>query len=150
MKTLAGDQERQAIKWRIDTLSPEDRGLWGKMSVGQMVCHLTDSYRLALGEKQALLASGPVQRTLLKWIALRAPLEWRKSFPTRPEVAQGIGGTPPSEFYRDRAALLGVIDRFCASASLSIPHPIFGALTEWEWMRWGWLHADHHLRQFGR
>ncbi len=28
-------------------------------------------------------------------------------------------------------------------------HPVFGELSEWEWMRWGYLHADHHLRQFG-
>jgi hypothetical protein len=28
-------------------------------------------------------------------------------------------------------------------------HPIFGELTEREWMRWGYLHTDHHFRQFG-
>jgi len=28
-------------------------------------------------------------------------------------------------------------------------HPIFGQMTEKEWMRWGYLHSDHHLRQFG-
>jgi hypothetical protein len=29
------------------------------------------------------------------------------------------------------------------------PHPMFGDLTSWQWMRWGYLHTDHHLRQFG-
>jgi hypothetical protein len=28
-------------------------------------------------------------------------------------------------------------------------HPIFGRMSEAAWLRWGWLHADHHLRQFG-
>jgi hypothetical protein len=28
-------------------------------------------------------------------------------------------------------------------------HPIFGVMTEQEWLRWGYLHMDHHLRQFG-
>jgi hypothetical protein len=28
-------------------------------------------------------------------------------------------------------------------------HPIFGELTDSERMRWGYLHMDHHLRQFG-
>jgi hypothetical protein len=28
-------------------------------------------------------------------------------------------------------------------------HPIFGALSARDWLRWGYLHADHHLRQFG-
>jgi hypothetical protein len=29
-------------------------------------------------------------------------------------------------------------------------HPMFGGMTAKDWMRWGYLHADHHLRQFGR
>ena len=29
-------------------------------------------------------------------------------------------------------------------------HPAFGAMSAREWLRWGWLHADHHLRQFSQ
>jgi hypothetical protein len=28
-------------------------------------------------------------------------------------------------------------------------HPIFGRMSEAAWLRWGYLHVDHHLRQFG-
>lgn len=28
-------------------------------------------------------------------------------------------------------------------------HAIFGKLSEAEWLRWGYLHMDHYLRQFG-
>jgi hypothetical protein len=28
-------------------------------------------------------------------------------------------------------------------------HPLFDAMSERDWMRWGYLHVDHHLRQFG-
>jgi uncharacterized protein DUF1569 len=28
-------------------------------------------------------------------------------------------------------------------------HPIFGPMSESAWLRWAYLHADHHLRQFG-
>jgi hypothetical protein len=28
-------------------------------------------------------------------------------------------------------------------------HPIFGRMSRAAWLRWGYLHADHHLRQFG-
>jgi hypothetical protein len=47
--------------------------------------------------------------------------------------------------------LRGLIDRFTRQPrdfELQM-HPIFGAMTEEEWMRWGYLHMDHHLRQFG-
>lgn len=30
-----------------------------------------------------------------------------------------------------------------------IRHSIFGPMTSAEWLRWGHLHLDHHLRQFG-
>jgi hypothetical protein len=29
------------------------------------------------------------------------------------------------------------------------PHPILGRLSRGQWMRWGYRHMDHHLRQFG-
>jgi len=78
-------------------------------------------------------------------------MKWPKGVATRPEVEQGIGGTAPVEFEKDRAELLLLIDRFCsAGVSLVIPHPFFGRMTKQEWFRWGYLHADHHLRQFGR
>jgi len=35
---------------------------------------------------------------------------------------------------------------FCG---FSVAHPIFGRMSLWEWQRWGYLHTDHHLRQFG-
>jgi hypothetical protein len=28
-------------------------------------------------------------------------------------------------------------------------HSFFGRLSRTEWLRWGYLHMDHHLRQFG-
>jgi len=44
-----------------------------------------------------------------------------------------------------------VLERFTAPAKgiEFHPHPIFGDMSEAEWMRWGYLHCDHHLRQFG-
>jgi hypothetical protein len=121
------------------------------MSAHQMVCHLCDSYKVALGEKSVSMATGFLQQTVIKWIALRVPAKWPKGTPTRPEVEQGVGGTPPVEFEKDRAELIGVLNRFCGGASdPKIPHPFFGPMTRKDWMRWGYLHADHHLRQFGR
>jgi len=121
------------------------------MSAHEMICHLCDSYRAALGEKAVSSATGFLQRTIVKWIALQLPMKWPKGVRTRPEIEQGIGGTPPVEFERDRAELLSVFDRFCTeSARLAATHPFFGPMNRQEWLRWGYSHADHHLRQFGR
>jgi hypothetical protein len=151
MKTLKNLSERQTITLRLAELSPEDKPRWGSMSVHQMVCHLDDSYKLALGEKTASPATGLVQRTVLKWAALKAPVQWGHGFPTRPEMEQGKGGTVPVGFGQDHARLLSTLSRFCdALPSPCLCHPIFGKMTTEDWMRWGYLHADHHLRQFGR
>ena len=78
-------------------------------------------------------------------------MKWPQNIKTRPEVEQGMGGTPPVEFERDRAMLVVVFDRFCdPSATLAATHPFFGPMSRQDWLRWGYLHADHHLRQFGR
>ncbi len=136
---------------RLQRLRPESRGLWGKMNAHQMVCHLVDSYGFAMGLKAASEDITFLNRTLVRWVGLHTPLPWPKGVPTRPEMDQLSGGTRPSEFELDAAALTAAIQRFAQRPRTFqfARHPIFGDLTEWEWMRWGYLHADHHFRQFG-
>jgi Protein of unknown function (DUF1569) len=151
VKTLSNLADRQNISLRLSALSPDDPARWGSMSAHQMVCHLDDSYKVGLGEKYASPATGYLQRTLVKWLALEMPLQWMKGVPTRPEIEQGKGGSLPLEFRRDVSSLLATLDRFCdALPTPCVPHPIFREMTAVDWMRWGYLHADHHLRQFGR
>jgi Protein of unknown function (DUF1569) len=151
MKTLKNLTDRETIALRLAELSPEDHACWGSMSVHQMVCHLDDSYKVPLGEKTASPATGFIKRTVLKWGALKVPIQWRPGFQTRPEIEQGKGGTVPVDFRQDIASLLSTLSRFCDDLpNPCLPHPIFGRMTVEDWMRWGYLHADHHLRQFGR
>jgi hypothetical protein len=151
VKTLSNVADRQNISLRISALSPGDAARWGLMSVHQMVCHLDDSYKFGLGERYVSPATGFLQRTLLKWLALQTPLPWSKGYPTRPEVEQGKGGSAPIDFRQDVASLLSTLNRFCdALPNPCGPHPVFREMTAQDWMRWGYLHADHHLRQFGR
>lgn len=151
MRILAGAQELGAMSARIKSLTVFDQRLWGRMSVEGMVCHLADSFSMALGERQTSEATGLFQRTVMKWGATRVPLAWWRNYPTRPELEQGVGGSSPTEFEEDRRELLGIMERFVATPTDRMAwHPIFGRMTEFEWRRWGYLHTDHHLRQFGR
>jgi len=151
MNTLSNLTDQQAISHRLAELSAADVARWGSMSAHQMVCHLDDSYKVALGQMTASSASSFIQRTFIKWLALNVPLRWPKGVPTRPEVEQGNGGSVPGEFRQDVAALLTTFGRFCEELpNPLVPHPTFGRMTAEDWMRWGYLHADHHLRQFGR
>jgi len=132
-------------------ISPALKPLWGRMTAHQMVCHLNDSFLVAMGAKAASMATNLLQRTVVKFLALYAPAKWPAGVKTRPEVEQGVGGTAPGDFESDRWNLIATVERL-AAANRDFEwaqHPIFGELSESEWMRWGYLHADHHLRQFG-
>src|SRR5580698_5475276 len=136
---------------RLQRVRPETRARWGRMNAHQMVCHLNDSFGVAMSAKTASEDITFLNRTLVRWVGLHTRLPWPKGVPTRPEIDQLAGGTRPTEFARDQAALRVAIKLFAQQPAsfLFSRHPIFGELTEWEWMRWGYLHADHHFRQFG-
>ena len=121
------------------------------MSAHQMVCHLSDSFRLVTHEKDASASTGLLQSTVVKWIALYVPLAWPAGVPTRPEMDQECGGTRPGDFDTDLAELETLIETVTTRASgYDWPaHPIFGRMSEAAWLRWAYLHVDHHLRQFG-
>jgi hypothetical protein len=152
MKTMARPQDKAQIMRRLKTLRPECTRKWGRMSAHQMVCHLSDSFRLVTHQKTASRASGLVQTTLLKWIALYVPLRWPPGVTTRPEVDQELGGTKPGDFVADVIELEALLETVTTLAKdYAWPaHPIFGRMSAADWMRWAYLHVDHHLRQFGR
>jgi len=151
MKSLGNAQDKGEVLRRLRQISPESRRRWGRMSACQMVCHLNDSFRVALGEKAASSASGVLDRTLIKWIALQAPVRWPASVKTMSEVDQEIGGTHPTEFEKDLKQLENIVQRFAGQESdlQRQRHPIFGRMSREDWLRWGYLHMDHHFRQFG-
>jgi hypothetical protein len=150
LPTLAEDPLREATRARLSRFSPELTRQWGTMTPGETVCHLAICYRLASGSVVAKDRSGPLQRTAFKYAALHVPLQWAHGYPTLTEVRAGAPGAIPGDFTNDRERLLADYDSFLSSPALkTAAHPIFGPLTQWEWMRWGYLHADHHLRQFG-
>ena len=152
LKTIADPNVRTELTERVKTIEPELKAQWGRMSAHQMLCHCTDSFKVVVGDKHASSAATLLNRMVIRHLALRLPREWPKEIPTRPEVEQGKGGTPPGDFTADRRALLAELERFSAPGFdyRNCAHPMFGKLSPWEWQRWAYLHLDHHLRQFGR
>lgn len=121
------------------------------MSAHEMVCHLADACRMALGVKPVRGATGAFLPLLVKWIALYAPLRWRPGIVTSPEIDQACDGTKPADFAADVAAverLLGEMTTLPEGFEWPT-HPAFGRMSHAEWLRWAYLHTDHHLRQFG-
>jgi Protein of unknown function (DUF1569) len=151
MKTLARERDAAEVVRRLHALRPDSVGRWGRMSAHQMVCHLSDGYRLLTGERTTELAASPVPRWIIRWFALYTPVRWPVGIRTTPELDQALGGTRPADFDADVAELERLLRRVAdrRDCLAGHRHPIFGRLSERAWLRWGYLHADHHLRQFG-
>jgi hypothetical protein len=152
MKTLANDLDRSAMLARLRRLNPASQRRWGKMTPHQMVVHLNDSFKSVIGERKvSVRQTNALVRALIRWMALYAPFKWPHGVPTMPENDQERGGTPPVEFKRDVEALAAMIERLTRAEKdfQWLRHPLFDEMSERDWMRWGYLHVDHHLRQFG-
>jgi hypothetical protein len=121
MKTLARQEDALELLERVRALRPDSPRRWGRMSAHQMVCHLSDACCMATGDMTVNDVSTFATRTITKWTALHLPLRWPRGIATVAEIDQGKGGTAPGEFAADVATLGKRI----------------------------YLHADHHLRQFG-
>ena len=152
MKTLYRVGDKNEILRRLQRVRPDSVRRWGRMTSHQMVCHVGDAFQMGTGNVQVSAATGLAQQTVIKWIALYAPLRWPPDILTRPEIDQILGGgTIPGDFAADLARAVALADAFAARAGAPEwpVHPIFGRMSESAWMRWGYLHTDHHLRQFG-
>jgi hypothetical protein len=150
MKTLASRIDANEIERRVELVTKQDQPRWGTMTSEQMICHLRDAYAIGLGTRKAAPVKVPLPRGVMKCIALYAPMPWPKNLKTVPELEFSNGAPAPIAFLTDKAALIDTYWQFVAANGDWPPHPFFGRIKRKDWLRWGYLHADHHLRQFGR
>jgi hypothetical protein len=151
MKTLAHPRDLDELLSRLRSVGADTAPRWGRMSAHQMICHLADAFRMASGEKFTRSDTSWFRRTVLKWLVLYAPVPWPPGTSTSPEIDQQIAGTRPADFATDVAESARLLDLLakpdkCLDGN---PHPFFGPMSHASWLRWGYLHTDHHLRQFG-
>ena len=152
MKTLAQARDAADLLDRLSRLHAGSTRRWGRMTAHEMVCHLADGFRMATGEKAVQPMRGIPLRPLVKVVVLYLPVPWAKGVPTSPELVQRDGGgTLPTDFAADLADLVARVERLARDehAVDGRPHPVFGRMSKSAWLRWAYLHLDHHLRQFG-
>jgi hypothetical protein len=145
MKTIWDAARRDELISRFEKLRTDTRPGWGSMTPAQMIAHVADPMKTAMGEitvafKPGLFSNPVVRHLIIYW----SP--WPKGAPTAPEFLHHDAG----ELEAGRAALRGTLERFVAGgkgASLK-PHPAFGRLSGRAWGRLMYRHLDHHLRQF--
>ncbi len=143
-------QAKQTILKRIDALTPESKARWGQMNVTQMLTHLNDAFRIALGMKEAKDTSNLFTRYIKFPVAAYVLPTWPRGEATAPELAQEATGSKPRDFYTELEFLKKMIDIFDEREEGKLkPHPMFGKLRKKQWVALFVKHLNHHLTQFG-
>jgi hypothetical protein len=136
---------RESLKARVQTLRPDARRQWGKMTVDQMLWHLNCGLENALGRYPIATVTVPIPHVVLKFVVIRLP--WRKgSTPTAPELlAKGS-----YDFTKEKRKLLHVVDEFTTRPldGRWADSAFLGPMTGQQWSRLMAKHINHHLQQF--
>jgi hypothetical protein len=144
MPTLRNAADRAAILARLDRLTGAETPRWGRFTVPQMLAHMSDACRMALGELSVKPRGLPwLVRFPVKLLILHV-LPFPKNAPTAAELVARTANPLDAE----RAQLKQLIARL-EGQTRTQAHPLFGPMTPAEWGTLGYKHLDHHLRQFG-
>ena len=149
MKSLASAKVVSETRARLLRVAAGDRPLWGRMTAMQMMRHLGCAYEVALGERTVEPVKG-MPPVVVKFVALRTGLPWPKNLETTPELKRALDEGPEVGFEELVGEAVAKMEDVARATRLAPSHPMFAGMTTADWMRWGYLHADHHLRQFGR
>jgi hypothetical protein len=135
---------------KVNSLTPDSRGLWGTMDVARMVCHLRVSVAMSVDDREVIDRSIPIIRTLGRWLVFDTFTTWPKGrFKASPQFIP----VPEGGFAEERRKLLEAFDRFVAEAQQHPERitrsPVLGPTTMQYWTHAHGVHLNHHYRQFG-
>ena len=148
MATIFDKETNSELIHRLDNLMSNARGLWGEMTVAQMLHHCQKPMNVAEGK---LKVKTGFQTYLFGRIAKYSFLKsdgFEKNLPTSPEFI--VADEP--DFDTQKQILTAMIKQFGETGTaiiLNKQHPFFGKMTAEEWGVLQYLHLDHHLQQFG-
>lgn len=149
MRTHIGETAvLDSLVTRISRATPDSARRWGTMNVQQMLIHIGDGAAAALGQRpfSATPRSGP--RGMVRFIALYLLPRTPRGIKSGAEPAAKV--VDAAAFAADRDRAIALLRQMAApTQTFTAAHPAFGTMTRADWMRYAYLHTDHHLRQFG-
>jgi hypothetical protein len=148
MKSLWNEVDRRDVVSRFNKLTPNTKPSWGRMSAPQVVTHIGDWFRMAIGDLKVESKNTPFRFPVVKQVLVYlAPLP--PNLPTAPELVKNDPG-PWAEDVRDVRDLIDrAVERSRQRRARWPDHPALGKLSRRAWGVLAYRHTDHHLRQFG-
>jgi len=149
MKNIFEKTNAQEVINRIEKLTPDIKGEWGKMNVDQMLAHCNVTYEMVFDDKHKR-PNGFV-RFMLK-LLVKPSVVGEKRYPKNGNTAPQFLIKGNKEFKKEKKRLITYINK---TVKLGEAHfegkesHSFGNLKAKEWNNMFYKHLDHHLNQFG-
>ena len=146
MKTVFDKATRDELTSRINSLSENNRAVWGKMNLYQALrhCILWDEWILSgKNNKQVFIGRLFGKMALKKVLKDENPLA--RNTPTLPELK--IKETT-GDIEAEKKNWIALINDYAYFSNPVFIHSFFGQMTKEQVGQMAYKHADHHLRQF--
>lgn len=150
MENVFDAKDAQNYIDRINKLTPDTQGLWGKMTVDQMLAHCNVSYEMVY-EPEKHKKPGSIAKFILKTF-VKSKVVGEKAYSKGGPTAPQFIIAERKNFDEEKKRLIGFIQKtqqlgdsaFDGKESFS-----FGKLNAREWNNMFAKHLNHHLAQFG-
>lgn len=132
---------------RINAITSDSQRLWGKMSAGQVLKHMTIPYNDIIDDQHRTPRMRLLGKLFFKSI-MTGERPYKKNSPT----AKQFIITDEPEINAAKKELIEKMQEVHAREAGYFegkPHAFLGNLTATEWSNMLYKHLDHHLRQFG-
>ena len=150
MENVFDAKDAQNYIDRINNLTPETKGLWGKMSVDQMLAHCNVSYEMVY-EPEKHKKPGAIAKFILKSF-VKPKVVGEKAYTQNGPTAPQFIIADHKNFEEEKKRLIGFIQKtqqLGASAFDGKESFSFGKLKAQEWNNMFAKHLNHHLARFG-
>lgn len=149
MTNIFSTEGNAGVIARINKLQADTQGLWGKMTVSQMLAHCCVTYEMVYDNIHP--KPGFFGRLMLK-LFVKSAVVGPKPYPKNSRTAPVFLVTDERDFETEKARLIAYLHK---TQQLGEAHfdqkesHSFGPLSKEEWNTMFYKHLDHHLTQFG-
>lgn len=150
MENVFDAKDAQNYIKRINNLVEDTHGLWGRMTVDQMLAHCCITYEMVY-EPEKHKKPGTIAKFILKTF-VKSKVVGDKAYPRDSPTAPQFLITGRRNFDDEKKRLIGFIQKtqqLGASAFHEKESFSFGKLKSDEWNNMFAKHLNHHLSQFG-
>ncbi|KMQ68834.1 hypothetical protein ACM39_05990 [Chryseobacterium sp. FH2] len=150
MENVFDAKDAQNYIDRINNLVEDTHGLWGKMTVDQMLAHCCVTYEMVY-EPEKHKKPGAIAKFILKTF-VKPKVVGEKSYPRDSPTAPQFLIKGRKNFEDEKKRLIGFIQKTQQMGAGSFDGKeshSFGKLNAQEWNNMFAKHLNHHLSQFG-